>query len=148
MTRRELFSLAVSAALAPPVQAAVAARKFDPDFGSALDAAAAIQARKISSAELTAHIFERIEKFQPKLNAYAYQMREEAKETARRADQALAGKKRLGALHGVPINVKESFGVMGRPSTWGIPDLKDSRAPRNSVAVQRLLDAGAVLLGA
>jgi amidase len=52
------------------------------------------------------------------------------------------------ALAGVPVVVKESFGVAGRPCTWGIPALKHTRAPANSTAVQRLLDAGAVLMGA
>ena len=54
-----------------------------------------------------------------------------------------------GALHGVPINVKESFGVEGQPCTWGIPPLRDPRGARHMrVAVRRLLDAGAILLGA
>jgi amidase len=51
-------------------------------------------------------------------------------------------------FHGVPVNVKESFAVAGRPCTWGIPAFKDSKAPRNSAAVDRLLGAGAVLIGA
>jgi len=55
--------------------------------------------------------------------------------------------KHLGPFHGVPICVKESFGVKGEPDTWGIVALKDSKAPANSTAVQRLLDSGAVLLG-
>ena len=121
--------------------------KFDPDFGSALAAAAAIRARKISSVELTQHIFHRIDSFQPKLNAYVYQLREEALAAAKKADDDLA-RGSGGPLHGVPINVKESFGVQGRPCTWGIPALKDSKAPQNAVAVRRLLDAGAILLGA
>ena len=44
--------------------------------------------------------------------------------------------------------VKESFAIADRPCTWGIPALKDSRAARNSTVVQRLSDAGAVILGA
>ncbi len=54
----------------------------------------------------------------------------------------------MGVLHGVPIHVKESFAVAGHPCTWGIPALKDSKAPENSTAVNRLLSAGAVLIGA
>ena len=51
---------------------------FDQDFGTASQAAAAIRAREISSVELTRHVFGRIDAFQPKLNAYVYQLREEA----------------------------------------------------------------------
>src|SRR4029453_695759 len=121
---------------------------FDPDFGTALDAAAAIRAKEISSVELTQHTLRRIDAFQPRLNAYVYQRRDEALLEAARADDAIARQTATGALHGVPISVKESFGVEGRPCTWGMPPLKDSKAPAHSVAVRRLLDAGAVLLGA
>src|SRR5512143_3004055 len=103
-------------------------RTFDPDFGSALEAAAAINARKISSVELTRHVFERIDKFQPKLNAFVYQMREEALASARHADKAVARKDKRLFFAGVPVVVKESFGVAGRPCTWGVPELKNTRA--------------------
>jgi amidase len=121
---------------------------FDPDFGSALDAAAAISRRKIASVELTKHVFERIDKFQPKVNAFVYQMREEALAAARRADRAIARKEKRGPFTGVPVVVKESFGIAGRPCTWGIPALKGSRAAANSIAVERLLNAGAIIVGA
>jgi len=124
------------------------AHAFDPDFGTALDAAAAIRAKQISSVELTQHTWRRIDAFEPKLNAYVYQLHEEALGAAARADEATARGAATGPLHGVPINVKESFGVEGRPCTWGIPFLKSSKAPAHSVAVRRLLDAGAILLGA
>jgi len=122
--------------------------EFDPDFGSALAAAAAIRAKKISSVELTQHTFRRIDAFQPRLNAYVYQLREEALSSAKQADERIARNAPLGLLHGVPINVKESFGVQGQPCTWGIPELKHSNAPAHSVAVRRLLDAGTILQGA
>lgn len=121
---------------------------FDPDFGTALDAAAAIRAKQISSVELTQYILRRIDAFQPKLNAYVYQLRDQALAAAARADEATARGMATGPLHGVPINVKESFGVEGQPCTWGIPFLRNSKAPAHAEAVRRLLDAGAVLLGA
>jgi amidase len=121
---------------------------FDPDFGTAIQAAAAIRAKKVSSVELTQHTFRRIDAFQPTLNAYVYQLRDEALTAAVRADEATISGTATGALHGVPITVKESFGVEGRPCTWGIPLLAGSKAPAHAVAVRRLLDAGAILLGA
>jgi amidase len=129
---------------------AAPARKatFDPDFGSALDAAAAIRRRKISSVELTKHTLGRIDKFQPALNAFVYQMREEALASARRVDRALARKEKCGPLAGVPVVIKESFAIAGRPCTWGIPALKDSRAAATATAVERLKSAGAVIVGA
>ena len=144
MTRRTAISLLQ----APLVGRGTTTTAFDPNFGSALEAAAAINARKISSVELTQHVFDRIDKFQPKLNAFVYQMREEALAGARRADEAVARKDKPQPFAGVPVVVKESFGVAGRPCTWGIPALRNTRASANSAAVQRLLDAGAIVIGA
>jgi amidase len=102
----------------------------------------------MSSVELTEHVFKRIDQFQPKLNAFVYLTREEALRQARRADEIVARKGNRGPLTGVPVMVKESFGIAGRPCTWGIPALKGSKAPANATVVQRLLDAGAVIVGA
>lgn len=147
MTRRELLYSASAG-----VGAAMAARAFsgpaaDLDFASALEAAAAIKAKRISSLELTRRMFERIDAYNPKLNAFTYQMRDQALAQARSADAALARGGDTGPFHGVPFCVKEAFGVKGEPDTWGIPALKGSRAPANSSVVERLLDAGAVLMG-
>ena len=118
------------------------------DFASALQAADAIRLKKVSSVELTQRAFERIDRHNPALNAFVFQLRDEALAAARKADEALAQGRSQGVFHGVPVHVKESFAVAGRPCTWGIPALRDSRAPRNSEAVSRLLGAGAVLIGA
>jgi amidase len=118
------------------------------DFASALQAAEAICKKQVSSVELTRHVFGRIERYNPAINAFAYQLKEDALAQAEKADEALARHESLGVFHGVPINVKESFAVAGHPCTWGIPAFKDSKALRNSAAVDRLLGAGAVLIGA
>jgi amidase len=120
----------------------------DLDFASALRAAEAIRKKQVSSVELTRHVFERIERYNPALNAFVYQLKEDALVRAKAADEAVAKQEPLGVFHGVPIHVKESFAVTGRPCTWGIPALKDSKAPRNAAAVDRLLGAGAIIVGA
>ena len=118
------------------------------EFASALEAAEAIRKKHISSFELTQQTFARIDKYNPQLNAFAYQLREDALARAKQADEAQASGKSLGVLHGVPVHVKESFAVAGRPCTWGIPALKDSKAPSDSEVVTRFRGAGAVLIGA
>jgi amidase len=118
------------------------------EFASALEAADAIRKKHISSFELTQQTFARIDKYNPKLNAFAYQLREEALAQAKHADEVQASGKSLGVLHGVPVHVKESFAVAGHPCTWGIPALKASKAPSDSEVVARFLSAGAVLIGA
>jgi len=117
------------------------------DFGSALAAADAIRAKKVSSVELTQHVFDRIDRYNPAINAFCYQLREQAFAQAKKADEALAKGEATGAFHGVPIHVKESFAVAGQPCTWGIPAFKDAKAPQNAEAVDRLLAAGTVLIG-
>jgi len=119
------------------------------DFATALQAADAIRRKQVSSVELTQRVFARIDHFNPQLNAFVYQLREDALARARRADEALSQGKSLGVFHGVPVTIKESFGVAGQPDTWGIPAFRDAKAPKNSDVVERLLaDAGAVLVGA
>src|SRR6266403_708341 len=120
----------------------------DLDFASALQAADAIRKKEVSSVELTKRVFERIDRYNPQLNAFAYQLREDALLQAKKADDAQSQGRSLGVFHGVPIHVKERFAVAGHPCTWGIPPLRNSKAPRNSEVVDRLLAAGAVLIGA
>jgi amidase len=118
------------------------------DFASGLQAAEAIRRKEVSSVELIRRTFERIDRYNPQLNAFAYQIREDALAQAKKADEALSRGFSLGDFHGVPIHVKESFAVAGQPCTWGLVEFRDSKAARNSVVVDRLLGAGAVLIGA
>ena len=121
MTRRELLGSASFSAAAVLAARGSAVGAHDLDFASALTAAAAIKAKRVSSSELTRRMFERIDKYNPKLNAFAYQMREQAFEQARGRDEALSRGDGTGAFHGVPICVKESFAVQGEPDTWESP---------------------------
>src|SRR4051812_4629375 len=95
----------------PMLSSRAMAQEFDPDFGGALQAAGAIREKTISSLELTEHTLRRIDALQPGLNAYTYQLREQALAAAKRADELTARNEGTGVFHGVPVNVKESFGV-------------------------------------
>lgn len=147
MTRREVLAWASAYVAAEIAAPALTGSAGDLDFVSALDAAAAIRAKRVSSVELTRRTFARIDAYNPKLNAFVYQMRDQALVQAREADAALSKGKHQGPFHGVPFCVKEAFAVKGQPDTWGIVALKGSKAPSNSAVVQRLLDDGAVLIG-
>src|SRR5215467_12529266 len=147
MTRRDLLASASACIAAGMIPRAFPAAINDRDFATALEAASAIRAKQVSSVELTNRMFARIDKYNPKLNAFAYQMRDQALAQARGADAAVSAGKHLGPFHGVPICVKESFGVKGEPDTGGVVALEDSKADTTSTAVQRLMDSKAVLLG-
>jgi amidase len=141
-TRREFLAAAVSSAAAWAASA-----RFAPDFASALDAAAAVKSRRISAVELTELAFHRLDRYNPKLNAVILQYREQSLARARQADEALARKQSWGPFHGVPITVKETFAVEGSPATAGVPQYKDFRPKFNAVAVERMLHAGAIVIG-
>ena len=66
---------------------------------------------------------------------------------ARSADQQRQHGERLGPLHGVPIALKDNFDTADFTTTAGTPALAAHRPTRNAAVVQRLLDAGALILG-
>ena len=106
-----------------------------------------IRRRDVSSVELLDHHLTRIERLNPAINAVVVLDAEAAIERAKAADAALARCESWGALHGVPMTVKESFDLPGHPTTWGYPAFKTNIAAKPAVAVQRLMDAGAIIFG-
>lgn len=116
-------------------------------FRPATEMVAALRARKVSSLELTKSAFQRIDRFHPQLNAVILKLEEEALARAKAADESIAKGRPLGPLHGLPLTVKESFEIIGTPCTWGHKEALGAKSRVNAVAVQRWLDAGAVVLG-
>lgn len=119
----------------------------DPHFRSAKQLAADIRRRKIGCLEALDLYLARMERFNGTLNAIVVTDVEGARRRARQADAALRRGRPWGPLHGVPMTIKESYDVAGMPTTWGLSALKDNIAPRNALAVDRLLAAGVVLFG-
>jgi len=109
--------------------------------------AAKIRGGDTSAAELLELYVERLERYNPALNAVILTRLDQARARAQEADAALARGESWGPLHGVPMTVKESFDWAGTPSTWGIPAYRDNVAEQDSVAVQRLQGAGAIVFG-
>jgi hypothetical protein len=81
------------------------------------------------------------------INAVVIRLFESALERARAADAALERGEVWGPLHGVPMTVKESFCLVGAVASSALPRLAEHLPKFNAVAVQRLLDAGAVVMG-
>jgi amidase len=116
-------------------------------FGSAASLAAALRTGKVSSVELLQAYMDRVDRFNPALNALVVDDRKTAMSRARAADRALAKGELWGPLHGLPMTVKESFDLAGQPTTWGHVPRKGHRAASDALAVQRLKAAGAVIFG-
>jgi amidase len=119
----------------------------DVPFRSAKQLAADIKRKKIGCLELLDLYLARVEKYDGALNAVVVRDFDRARTRARAADRALARRQLWGPLHGVPMTIKESYDVVGLPTTWGVPAYKDRIATRNAAVVDRLLRAGVVLFG-
>lgn len=109
--------------------------------------AAHIRAREVAPSEVTEAYLARIERHNPKLNAYITVTAERAREDARRADDEIASGTYRGPLHGVPIALKDLFATAGIRTTAGSKALADWVPESDSTPARKLREAGAVLLG-
>lgn len=114
---------------------------------SATDLTAMLRERRISSVEMLQRFLARVERHNPALNAVVAMNIEAAMARAIEADQALAAGQIWGPLHGLPMTIKDALEVAGMPATGGAPELREHRPAENAVAVQRLIDAGAIVFG-
>ncbi len=114
-----------------------------------LEIAQAIANKTVSAAEVTATLLARITEHDGELGSYVTVMADSARRDAEAADLAIARGQALGALHGVPIAVKDLCDVKGVRTIAGMPRVRAASAPAASDAsvVQRLREAGAVVLG-
>ncbi len=102
---------------------------------------------KVSAREATDYFIARIEKHNPPLNAVIVNRFEAARKEAITADERQANGEALGALHGVPMTIKESFEIAGTTCEIGVPDYKGYMSTQDSYVVNRLKAAGAIMLG-
>jgi mandelamide amidase len=112
----------------------------------AAEAAAAIRVGDISAQALADALLDRCTRA-ASLNAFISLDPDAVRAAARSADQQRQRGERLGPLHGVPIALKDNFDTADFTTTAGTPALAAHRPTRNAAVVQRLLDAGALILG-
>jgi aspartyl-tRNA(Asn)/glutamyl-tRNA(Gln) amidotransferase subunit A len=106
-----------------------------------------LRARKLSPIELTEGYLERSERLAPKLNAYAQLTSELALRQAHAAEKEIASGHYRGPLHGVPYAAKDLVAVEGYPTTWGARPYAKQKFDFNATIIERLNNAGAVLIG-
>jgi amidase len=113
---------------------------------SARELARLIRTRAVSPVEvLDAHLAA-IAALNPKLNAVVTLAEESAREHARRAEQAVMKGEPLGALHGLPVGIKDITQTAGIRTTFASPLLKDNVPSEDEEVVRRLKAAGAIVL--
>jgi len=116
-------------------------------FQSATELTTAIRNGKRTSVELLDLYVDRIQRYDGDINAVVALDVDAARARAAEADQALADGQDWGPLHGLPMTVKDVFEVAGMPATSGAPQLGDYIPESNAIAVQRLVDSGAIVFG-
>jgi hypothetical protein len=116
-------------------------------FTPATILAAAIRQKKVSPVEVINAVYERLYKINPKINAFCTLTEEQAHRMAKEAEAAVMRGDRLGALHGVPVSIKDVFLTRGVRTMFG-SRIRENYVPEDDApAVAKLLAAGAILIG-
>ena len=117
------------------------------ELATIVEASAALRARKLSPVELTRACLDRIERLNPRLNAFITVTAESALQEARAAEQEIARSNYRGPLHGIPIALKDIVDTAGVRTTAASAVFAD-RVPQEDARVVTLLkQAGAVIVG-
>ena len=106
-----------------------------------------IRQRQVSAVETIEAYLAQIATHNSKLNAICTLDEENARARAKQADEALARGENWGALHGVPVTIKDIFETAGLRTTAGYIPLKDYIPQQDATVVARLRAAGAIILG-
>lgn len=116
-------------------------------YRSAFGIAEDIKAQQISAVEVLMFFLERIDSFNGDINAVVAMDTDAALARAQAADDAAARGEDWGPLHGVPVTIKDAYCTAGLVTVGGIPDCAEHIPRRNAAAVQRYVDAGAIVFG-
>ena len=117
------------------------------EFRDITEISSMLRKGKVSPVELAEDCLQRIERRNPELNAFIAITRESAMEQARDAEAAMARGEWRGPLHGIPIAIKDLIDTAGVRTTSASALHKDRVPPTDAEVVQRLRQAGAVIVG-
>lgn len=113
----------------------------------AVEIATAIREKKLSPVEAVDAVLARIDKLNSKLNAYCTLLAEDARKQAKEAENLVVKGAKLGALHGVPVSVKDLVFTKGIRTTFGSRIYENFIPDADNVVVERLKAAGAIVMG-
>jgi indoleacetamide hydrolase len=154
LSRREFIALASLSALAvatgSTTEKAMTERKeASPDQLlqlTAVDVLAKLKNGEVTAERYASALLEQCQRGKT-LNAFITLPQEQVLEAARAADRIRASGAKLGALHGLPIPVKDSVNTKDMPTTAGTPALRNFRPKEDAPLIRALLGAGAIILG-
>lgn len=118
-----------------------------PTLETITEVAPRLRRKEVSPVELARVCLERIEKLNPKLNAFITVMAESALVEARAAESEIARGEWRGPLHGIPIALKDLIDTAGTRTTAGSALFANRTPGEDAEVVRRLRRAGAVILG-
>jgi len=134
----------------PMVRSRVAPRAVPPDDQLALlpvtELSELVRNKRVTSVQLTQLYLARLKKYDPILKCVISLTEDRALKQARAADVEIARGKYRGPLHGIPWGAKDLLAVRGYKTTWGAGPYKEQVIDADATVVQRLDDAGAVLV--
>lgn len=113
----------------------------------ATELAGGVRKKELSPVEVVDAVLERMDKLEPTLHAFCTPTPEMAREEARRLEQKISEGEDPGPLAGVPIGIKDLHAVKGVRMVLGSHAYTDFVPDEDDVAVERLKDAGAIVLG-
>jgi Asp-tRNA(Asn)/Glu-tRNA(Gln) amidotransferase A subunit family amidase len=105
-----------------------------------------LETRQVTAVELTEMYLRRLKRYNPTLNCVVNLTEERARGAAAGADDEIAAGEYRGPLHGIPYGVKDIIAARGYPTTWGTPPFVDQVIDEDATVVQRLDEAGAILV--
>ncbi len=105
-----------------------------------------VRTKKVSPVELTKMYLARLKRYSPKLLNVVTLTEELALKQAQQAEDEIRRGKYRGPLHGIPCGVKDLFATKGIPTTWGAEPYRQQMIDYDSTVVERLREAGAVLV--
>jgi amidase len=114
---------------------------------SAIDIAGMLRRREVSAREVVSAHIDRIEAFDPVINAIITRTFDAAMSRAAAADEVIAAGRTLGLLHGLPVAHKDLADTAGVRTTYGSPLFATNVPQHDALVVQRMTHAGAISLG-
>jgi len=113
----------------------------------AMELGVAIRSQKVSPVEVVDAVLARIERLNPRLNAYCTVTATAARAAAREAEAAVIRGDALGMLHGIPVSIKDLVATQGVRTTHGSKLYEQFIPDEDAPVVERLKRAGAIILG-
>ncbi len=107
----------------------------------------AIREGRLTCVDVLNRCLDQVDRWEPKIHAWVVLDRDGATEQARALDEELKTGNDRGPLHGIPIGIKDIFDVKGLPTACGAKRWVDRVVEEDATAVERLREAGAVIMG-